>query len=138
MTVYVFSVFRHFLPKTEGSMRDTRKPITTLIAHPTATAVSTCPTKIPMIRAIAEGVSPKYKKTICTITDIVCAWSLGSDSEINVPTTVAKKLIERTKQNHTSTFRGFALSITAATIIGSRRSIAVTERLPRIEYKSFL
>lgn len=64
MTVYVLPVSLYFLPSTEGSMRDTRKPIRTLMPHPIATAVSTWPTRIPMMRAIAEGVSPKYKKII--------------------------------------------------------------------------
>ena len=59
MTIYVLRSGLYFLPKTAGRMSDTRNPIMKLITHPIATAMTTCPVRIPTITAAADGVSPK-------------------------------------------------------------------------------
>ena len=64
---------------------------------------------------------------------MVFAESPGRDKAINVPTFVAKKLIDSMNIYHTRTIRGFVPRMQAASTIGARRSIAVTARQPRSE-----
>ena len=90
---------------------------------------------IPMMMAAAEGPRPKYMNMICTNTLICEPESPGTDSEMKVPTVVAKKLIYRMNRNQMATVSGLAPSMMAATIIGTMRSMAVTVRHPRREYK---
>ena len=74
-----------------------------------------------------------YRKIIWTMVLRVFADSPGIERAMNVPTVVAKKLIDKINRNHAMIVTGFVPRITPERTIGKSKSIAVTVRQPKSE-----